>query len=71
LQPYGVEEQHRRLAMREDSMGVVRIQVMEMKVSSASADDTRVLCVMRESLRMEPPVVRFVPQSKRYLGFFH
>jgi hypothetical protein len=57
--------------MREDSMGDVRIQVMEMKVSSASADDTRVLRVMRESLRMEPPVVRFVPQSKRYLGFFH
>ena len=57
--------------MREDSMGVVRIQVMEMKASSVSADDARVLRVMRESLRMEPPVVRFVPQSKRYLGFFH
>jgi len=45
---------------------------MEMKDSSHQpADETRVLRVMRESLRMEPPVVRFVPQSKRYLGFFH
>ena len=57
--------------MREDTIGDVRIQVKEMKASSASADDARVLRVMRESLRMEPPVVRFVPQSKRYLGFFH
>jgi hypothetical protein len=44
---------------------------MEMKASFVHADDTRVLRVMRESLRMQPPAVRFVPQSKRYLGFFH
>lgn len=57
--------------MREDTIGDARIQVMEMRGSSVSSDDTRVLRVMRESLRMQPPVVRFVPQSKRYLGFFH
>jgi len=57
--------------MREDTIGDVSVQVMEKKAASAYADDTRVLRVMRESLRMEPPAVRFVPQSKRYLGFFH
>ena len=57
--------------MREDTIGEARVQVMEMKASSVSSDDTRVLRVMREPLRTEPPAVRFVPQSKRYLGFFH
>ena len=48
-----------------------RIKVVEMRACGPETDDRRVLRVVRESLRMEPPVVQFAPQSKRYLGFFH
>jgi hypothetical protein len=57
--------------MREDSISDVGIQVMERKFPAGVVDDARVLRVVRESLRKDPPAVRFVPQSKRYLGFFH
>jgi hypothetical protein len=39
--------------------------------ANAENDDSRVLRVIRESLRQDPPVVEFAPQAKRYLGFFH
>jgi hypothetical protein len=48
-----------------------RVKVVEMRTSTPEADDLRVLRVVRKSLRMDPPLVQFAPQSKRYLGFFH
>ncbi len=57
--------------MREETGRDGRVQVVEMRSSGNASDDTQVLRVMRDSLRTEPPVVRFVPQAKRNLGFFH
>jgi hypothetical protein len=48
-----------------------RVKVVEMRANAAEMDDGRVLRVVRQSLRMNPPVVQFAPQSKRCLGFFH
>ena len=57
--------------MSDDSGSDTRIKVVEMRPNAPEVDDGRVLRVVRESLRLDPPVVQFAPQSKRYLGFFH
>ncbi|HLF77617.1 MAG TPA: hypothetical protein VJB57_09020 [Dehalococcoidia bacterium] len=57
--------------MSDDSGSDTRIKVVEMRPNAPEVDDGRVLRVVRESLRLDPPVVEFAPQSKRYLGFFH
>ena len=48
-----------------------RVQIVETRAETTEIDDGRVLRVVRASLRMQPPVVEFARQSKRYLGFFH
>jgi hypothetical protein len=57
--------------MNDDSGRDGRVKIVETRASIPQVDDLRVLRVVRESLRMDPPVVQFAPQSKRYLGFFH
>ena len=57
--------------MREESVAAGRVKVVETRSNANPIEDKQVLRVMRESLRMEPPVVRFEPQSQRNLGFFH
>jgi hypothetical protein len=56
--------------MREESVAAGRVKVVETRSNANPSEDKQVLRVMRESLRMEPPVVRF-EQSQRNLGFFH
>ncbi len=48
-----------------------RVTVVDRRAGTSETEDGRVLRVVRESLRQEPPVVQFAPQSKRCLGLFH
>ena len=48
-----------------------RITVVEKADVNSGDGEGRVLRVVREGLRVDPPVVRFETAPRRYLGFFH